>query len=98
LKTGGDFSRHTGASTSTIRGDGHHLHVLVRLDPEVAQGWSDLDVVQRWGRLFPPRDKSRRPIPVTEFKLVEYTGRLVRQGKASISAASLHITHISIKT
>ena len=34
----------------------NHLHVLVRLDPEVAQGWSDEEVVRRWGRLFPPRD------------------------------------------
>jgi hypothetical protein len=33
----------------------NHLHVLVRLDPEVAQGWSDEEVVRRWGRLFPPR-------------------------------------------
>ena len=32
----------------------NHLHVLVRLDPEVAQGWSDEEVVRRWGRLFPP--------------------------------------------
>ncbi len=44
----------------------NHLHVLLRLDPEVAQAWSDLEVVQRWGRLFPPRDKSRQPMPVTE--------------------------------
>jgi REP element-mobilizing transposase RayT len=44
----------------------NHLHVLVRLDPEVALEWSDLEVVQRWGRLFPPRDKSRQPMPVTE--------------------------------
>jgi hypothetical protein len=44
----------------------NHLHVLVRLDPEVARGWSDLEVVQRWGRLFPPRDKSRRPMPVSD--------------------------------
>ena len=44
----------------------NHLHVLLRLDPEVAQAWSDLEVVQRWGRLFPPRDKLRQPIPVTE--------------------------------
>jgi hypothetical protein len=38
----------------------------VRLDPEVAQAWSDEEVVRRWGRLFPPRDKSRQPIPVSE--------------------------------
>jgi hypothetical protein len=44
----------------------NHLHVLVRLDPDVAQAWSDDEVVRRWGRLFPPRDKSRQPMPVTE--------------------------------
>jgi hypothetical protein len=44
----------------------NHLHVLVRLDPDVAQAWSDEEVVRRWGRLFPPRDKSRNPISVTE--------------------------------
>src|SRR6202035_5856621 len=44
----------------------NHLHLLVRLDPELAQGWSDEEVVRRWGRLFPPRDKSRQPLPVSE--------------------------------
>ena len=43
----------------------NHLHVLVRLDPEVAAAWSDEEVVRRWGRLFPPRDKKRQPLPVT---------------------------------
>ena len=40
----------------------NHLHVLVRLDPEVAEDWSDDEVVRRWGRLYPPRDKSRKPL------------------------------------
>ena len=44
----------------------NHLHVLLRLDPDLAQAWSDEEVVRRWGRLFPPRDKSRQPMPVTE--------------------------------
>src|SRR5262249_12802650 len=44
----------------------NHLHLLVRLDPDLAQGWSDEDVVRRWGRLFPPRDQSRRPLPVSD--------------------------------
>jgi len=39
----------------------NHLHVLVRLDLQVAAGWSDEDVVRRWGRLFPPRDQKRQP-------------------------------------
>ncbi len=43
----------------------NHLHVLVRLDPDVAKGWSDEEVVRRWGRLFPPRDKARQPIAVS---------------------------------
>ncbi len=45
----------------------NHLHVLVRLDSDVATGWSDEEVVRRWGRLFPPRDKSRQPLPVTNY-------------------------------
>jgi hypothetical protein len=44
----------------------NHLHLLVRLDPDVASGWSDEEVVRRCGRLFPPRDKSRQPLPVTD--------------------------------
>ncbi len=30
------------------------------------QGWSDEEVVRRWGRLFPPRDKTRQAIPVSD--------------------------------
>src|SRR6516162_8783880 len=34
----------------------NHLHVLVRLDPDVAASWSDEEVARRWATLFPPRD------------------------------------------
>jgi hypothetical protein len=44
----------------------NHLHVLVRLDPDIVGNWSDEDVVRRWGRLFPPRDKARQPLPVSD--------------------------------
>jgi hypothetical protein len=44
----------------------NHLHLLLRLDLEVAKAWCDEEVVRRWGRLFPPRDKSRKPLPVSE--------------------------------
>jgi REP element-mobilizing transposase RayT len=44
----------------------NHLHLLVRLDLEVGAGWSDEEVVLRWGRLFPPRDRKRQPLPVTK--------------------------------
>lgn len=33
----------------------NHLHVLVRLDPHVAQQWSDEEVVRRWIAVYPPR-------------------------------------------
>jgi hypothetical protein len=39
---------------------------LLRLDSEAATSWSDEDVVRRWGRLFPPRDEARQPLPVSE--------------------------------
>jgi len=42
------------------------LHLLVRLDPDVAGEWSDEDVVLRWGRITPPRDKSRQVVPISE--------------------------------
>ena len=44
----------------------NHLHLLVRLDPNTATAWSDEQVVRRWGRLFPPRDQKRRPLPVSD--------------------------------
>ena len=44
----------------------NHLHVLVRLDPDVAIDWSDEEVARRWGRLFPPRDGTRRALAVTD--------------------------------
>ena len=44
----------------------NHLHLLVRLGPQVANGWPDEDVVRRRGRLFPPRDKTRQALPVTD--------------------------------
>ncbi len=44
----------------------NHLHLLVRLDPDLAGSWSDEEVVRRWGRLFPPRDKTRQAIPVSD--------------------------------
>jgi hypothetical protein len=45
----------------------NHLHVLVRLDPDVSDAWSDEEVVRRWGKLFPratsPGKRCRFPRP-----------------------------------
>ena len=42
------------------------LHLLVRLDPDVVKEWSNEEVVRRWARLSPPRDKSRQPVRVSK--------------------------------
>jgi len=34
----------------------NHLHLVLRIRPDVAQDWSDEEVVLRWQRLFPRRD------------------------------------------
>ena len=44
----------------------NHLHLLLRIDPEVANGWSDSEVVERWFRLFPPRGSDRKPMKVSK--------------------------------
>jgi len=33
----------------------NHLHVLCRLNPDEASGWSDEDVARRWLKVFPPK-------------------------------------------
>ena len=43
----------------------NHLHVLVRLDPDRARGWSAEEVAERWARFYPPKDARRNPIPIT---------------------------------
>lgn len=45
----------------------NHLHVVLRLEgTELTDTWSDREIAQRWGRLYPPRDKKRNPLPITE--------------------------------
>ena len=44
----------------------NHMHVVLKLNDDVAAGWSDEDVVRRWGKLFPPRGNDREPLEVSE--------------------------------
>lgn len=46
----------------------NHLHLLLRLDPEVAKSWSNIEVVERWFKLFPPRGTDRKPLPPAKLK------------------------------
>jgi hypothetical protein len=34
----------------------NHLHVVIHMDPGVALLWTDVEVAERWVRLFPPRE------------------------------------------
>ena len=42
----------------------NHLHLLLRIDPDTAKGWSDTEVAERWFKLFPPRGADRKPLKV----------------------------------
>lgn len=41
---------------------GNHFHLIVRVNPAMATGWSDHEVVARWAQLHPPRDWGHRPL------------------------------------
>jgi hypothetical protein len=42
----------------------NHLHVLVRLEPDVSNGWSAEDVVRRW---LAANESSRQPISTRDW-------------------------------
>ena len=44
----------------------NHLHLLLRIDPDIAKGWSDTEVAERWFKLFPPRGADRKPMKDSE--------------------------------
>jgi hypothetical protein len=50
----------------------NQLQLLLRLDPGVVKSWSDTEVVTRWGRLCPPRDKRRQILPVSRGWVQEH--------------------------
>ena len=44
----------------------NHLHVLVRLDGASANDWSDEEVVRRWIRVYPPKNRQGEEIEVNQ--------------------------------
>ena len=73
----------------------NHLHVLVRLDPDAANGWTKEEVVRRWIRAYPPKTLQGEEIEINQawidhqlkdhLLLLDYTSRLRRTGKARVS-------------
>lgn len=50
----------------------NHFHLVLRLDVEIANSWSDWEVIERWARLHPPK-KNRKPIEISKEWLLEQT-------------------------
>ena len=50
----------------------NHLHVLLRLDSVRASLWSADEVARRALTLFPLRDVSGKPLPITEDRIARF--------------------------
>lgn len=56
----------------------NHLHVVLQFVPEIATGWSDDEVAERWARLFPPREDADEPRLAKQRALLANPERLAR--------------------
>ncbi|MEQ1513209.1 MAG: hypothetical protein ABL934_11105 [Lysobacteraceae bacterium] len=54
----------------------NHLHVVVHVDPEEALLWTDIEVAERWVRLFPPREPTDVAHTLKVERLLVDPGRL----------------------
>ena len=50
----------------------NHLHLLLRLDSEIASDWSSEEVARRWFGLYPLRDDSGEAMAVTEARVARF--------------------------
>lgn len=57
----------------------NHLHLLLRIDPAVGDGWSAEEVVRRWFVLYPPRGTGRKPLAAA--KVEELTRQRVQDAQ-----------------
>jgi len=52
----------------------NHLHLLLRLDSQRAQNWSNEEVAGRWLTLFPVRDDAGKALPICQNLVTELAG------------------------
>jgi hypothetical protein len=78
----------------------NHLHLLLRLDQDVAKGWSDEEVVRRWGRLFPPRTSycTEHAVSVLRFSSAQAIGAVRRSFLVELDASGLVLLGRAIET
>ena len=68
----------------------NHLHVILRIRPDVAQSWSDEEIALRWRRLYPRRDQATgRCAEPEEHDLAMITSNPVRVARLRGRLSSL---------
>jgi REP element-mobilizing transposase RayT len=67
----------------------NHVHVVLRIDPDAAQAWSDEEVAARWVRLFPARTNAVVDPQLCEAKEQVLLGRADRLAECRLRLASL---------
>jgi hypothetical protein len=68
----------------------NHLHVVLRVRPDLVQAWTDLEVALRWRQLYPPRDEATgRPTEPQEHDLNMITSDPARVAELRGRLASL---------
>jgi hypothetical protein len=68
----------------------NHLHVVLRVRPDLAREWTDDEVALRWRLLFPPRDESTgRPVEPEQHDLSMITSDPERVAELRGRLASL---------
>ncbi len=55
----------------------NHLHLVLQMDPAHVAAWSDVEVAERWIRLFPPREDSDLARTIKCERLLADTDRLI---------------------
>lgn len=61
----------------------NHYHMVVRVDAERAEGWDDLEVLQRWTRLFTGPLLVHRYLSPARAQMGEAEPAIVRQMAAT---------------
>ena len=56
----------------------NHLHVVLRSRPDLARGWTDVEVAARWLRLFPKRRKDGTAAPPKEQEIASLAANTER--------------------
>lgn len=51
----------------------NHLHLLIRLDPEAAENWTDEQVIRRWLQVYPPKTMDMQDEKIVKLAVQQQT-------------------------